>query len=281
MLLPIFREMDVVNTIIDIINQCPEYIGKGIMQLLVLTLGGVLVAWISTLVFGRKSEINAVEGALLKRKMDIYEELSGKLEALKAVVMIPENVHEAAMKMLKEEDAAFNPINSNQLLRIFDSPVELTETFLALDKYIAAKKLYYDNDVMIQTLRFQNYFAVFRRLLVMFEQEFVNAGISLDEQEVASAERILAAELGMLLQDELVEQIDKLMATMKQSFINLNFNHREQIEYNYDFFNSPEGPIMGDLVDTKILQEREKITNIVTKAVALGMAGSTLSAKKK
>ena len=68
---------------------------------------------------------------------------------------------------------------------------------------------------------------------------------------------------------------------MKQSFINLNFNHREQIEYNYDFFNSPEGPIMGDLMDTKILQEREKITNIVTKAVALGMAGSILSAKKK
>lgn len=60
--------MNVINTIIDIINQCPEYIGKGIMQLLVLTLGGVLVAWISTLVFGRKSEINAVEGALLKRK---------------------------------------------------------------------------------------------------------------------------------------------------------------------------------------------------------------------
>ena len=49
-------------------------------------------------------QINAVEGALLKRKLDIYEELSGKLEALKAVVMIPENVHEAAMKMLKEEE---------------------------------------------------------------------------------------------------------------------------------------------------------------------------------
>ena len=273
--------MNYIETIIEAVNQCPEYIGKGIMQLIILTLGGIIVAWITTLVFGRKSEINAVEGALLKRKLDIYEELCGKLEALKAVVVIPSDVYEAAVKMFKEEGLEFNPINSNQLLRIFDSPVELTETFLALDKYIAAKKLYYDNDVMIQTLRFQNYFAVFRRLLVMFEQEFVNAGISLDEKEVASAERFLAAELGMLLQDELVEQIDKLMATMKQSFINLNFNHCEQIEYNYDFFNSPEGPIMGDLMNTKILQEREKITNIVTKAVALGMAGSILSAKKK
>ena len=96
--------MNYIETIIEAVNQCPEYIGKGIMQLIILTLGGIIVAWITTLVFGRKSEINAVEGALLKRKLDIYEELCGKLEALKAVVMIPENVHEAAMKMLKEEE---------------------------------------------------------------------------------------------------------------------------------------------------------------------------------
>lgn len=273
--------MNFVNTIIEAINQCPEYIGKGIVQLLILTLGGVFVAWITTRLFGRKSEINAVEGALLKRKMDIYEELSGKLEALKAVVAIPEDVHEAAKKMLREEGIVYNPINSDQVLSIFDSPQKLTETFLELDKYIVSKKLYYDNDVMIQTLRFQNYFAVFRRLLVMFEQEFVNARISLEEKEVVAAERLLTVELGMVLQDELVEQIDKVIATMRKSFLNLNFNHREQIEYNYDFFNSPDGPIMGELMDTKILKECENITTVVTKAVALGMAGRIVARKKK
>ena len=273
--------MNFVNTIVEAINQCPEYIGKGIVQLLILTLGGVFVAWITTRLFGRKSEINAVEGALLKRKMDIYEELNGKLEALKAVVAIPEDVHEAAKKMLREEGIVYNPINSDQVLSIFDSPQKLTETFLELDKYIASKKLYYDNDVMIQTLRFQNYFAVFRRLLVMFEQEFVNARISLEEKEVVAAERLLTVELGMVLQDELVEQIDKVIATMRKSFLNLNFNHREQIEYNYDFFNSPDGPIMGELMDTKILKERENITTAVTKAVALGMAGHIVAKKKK
>lgn len=273
--------MNFVNTIIEVINRCPEYIGKGIMQLLILTLGGVIVAWITTLVFGRKSEINAIEGALLKRKMDIYEELCGKLEALKSAVVIPSDVHEAAVKMLQEEKIAFNPINSNQLLSIFDSPQKLTETFLELDLYIASKKLYFDNDVMIQTLRFQNYFAMFRRLLVMFEQEFVNERISLEGKVVAAAERILTAELGMVLQDELIEQMDKVIATMKQSIMNLNFNHRDQIQYNYDFFNSPEGPIMGELMNTKIMMLREEITAIVTKAVAMGMAGNILSNKRK
>lgn len=264
--------MSFVNAIIDAINQCPEYIGKGIMQLLILTLGGVIVAWITTMVFGRKSEINAVEGTLLKRKMDIYEELCGKLESLKAAVAVPDNISEAAIKLLQEEGLQFNPINSNQVLSIFDSPKQLTDAFLEIDNYIASKKLYYDNDVMIQTLRFQNYFAVFRRLLVMFEQEFVNRGISLDEKEVVVAERILTVAIGIALQDELIVQMDKVNETMKKSFMNLNFNHREQIKYNYDFFNSPDGPIMRELMDTKILLQREKISGIVLKSIAIAIA---------
>lgn len=273
--------MSIVKAIIDATGQCPDYVGKGIVQLLVLTLGGIIVAWITTLVFGRKSEINAVEGALLKRKMDIYEELSGMLETLKAAVIIPSDIHEAAVKMLEEEGVVFNPINSNQLLSIFDSPKELTDTFLGLDKYIASKKLYYDNEVMMQTMRFQNYFAVFRRLLVMFEGEFVNTGMSLDGKEVVAAERILTTVLGIMLQEELIEQMDKVIATMKQSFMNLSFDHRDQIEYNYEFFNSPDGPIMSELMNTKIMKQREVITTLVTKAVAMGMAGSFLSDKKK
>lgn len=264
--------MSFVNAIIDIINQCPEYIGKGIMQLLILTLGGVIVAWITTMVFGRKSEINAVEGTLLKRKMDIYEELCGKLESLKAAVAVPDNISEAAIKLLKEEGLQFNPINSNQVLSIFDSPKQLTDAFLEIDNYIASKKLYYDNDVMIQTLRFQNYFAVFRRLLVMFEQAVINEGLSLDEKEVVVAERILTVAIGIALQDELIVQMDKVNETMKKSFMNLNFNHREQIKYNYDFFNSPEGPIMRELMDTKILLQREKISRIVMKSIAIAIA---------
>ena len=264
--------MSFVNAIIDAINQCPEYIGKGIMQLLILTLGGVIVAWITTMVFGRKSEINAVEGTLLKRKMDIYEELCGKLESLKAAIAVPDNISEAAIKLLKEEELKFNPINSKQVLSIFDSPKQLTDAFLEIDNYIASKKLYYDNDVMIQTLRFQNYFAVFRRLLVLFEQAIINEGLSLDEKEVVAAERIMTLAIGIALQDELIDQMDKVNETMKKSFMNLNFNHREQIKYSYDFFNSPEGPIMSELKDTKILLQREKISRIVMESIAIAIA---------
>lgn len=233
--------MSFVNCFVDVINRCPEYIGKGILELLSLTIGGVLVAWITTKEFGRKSEINAVEGVLLNRKIDIYEELSGKLEELKAVVMIPSDISEAALKFLKEEKISFNPINSKQVLKIFDSPEQLKDAFLELDNYIVLKRLYFDNDVMIQTMRFQNYFAIFRRLLVIFEEQFSDKSIPIDKTEVAAAERLLTVELGIVLQEELIKQMDKVIATMKQSFMELDFKHREQIEYNYDFFNSPDG----------------------------------------
>lgn len=273
--------MSFAKSIVDVIEQCPEYIGNGILQLLIITIGGVFVAWITTLVFGRKSEINAVEGVLLKRKMDFYEELSGKLEELKAVAMIPSDVSGAATRLLKEEGISFNPINANQLLQIFDSPKQLTEAFFELDKYITSKRLYFDNEVMIQTMRFQNYFAIFRRLIVIFEEEFIDKGISLDTTEVADAERLLTVELGLLFQEELINQIDKVIASMKQSFINLNFKHRRQIEYNHDFFNSPDGPIMSELKNTRVMTERDKVMALVTKAVSIGMAGCSLPGEKK
>ena len=75
--------------------------------------------------------------------------------------------------------------------------------------------------------------------------------------------------------------MDKVIATMKQSFINLSFKHREQIEYSYEYYNSPDGPIMSELKNTIIMTQREKIMALVTKAAAIGMAGSVLSGKKK
>ena len=62
--------------------------------------------------------------------------------------------------------------------------------------------------------------------------------------------------------------------------MNLNLNHREQIKYSYDFFNSPEGPIMSELKDTKILLQREKISRIVMKSIAIAIAAKMKTNKK-
>lgn len=107
---------------------------------------------------------------------------------------------------------------------------------------------------------------------MVFEEPFVNQHLSLDRKEVASVERLLTVELGMMLQNELTDQIDKVVNTMKNSFKNLTFDHRDEIEYTYEFFNYPDGPIMSDLYHTKLFEKREEIMSVVTNAAALGMA---------
>ena len=171
--------------------------------------------------------------------------------------------------------------NSNLLLTIFASPENLTDAVLDIDSYIASKRLYYDQEVMIQTYRFQNYFAIFRRLIVMYEEQFVKAGIALDKEEVVAAECLLTVELGMILQDELMEQMDKVMSVMKQSFKNLNFKYREQITYDNDFFNNPDGPVMSGIINTSLMTQKKKLRALVTNAVVLGMVDSAASGKKK
>lgn len=53
----------------------PEYIGQGILELLILTVGGLLVGWITHTYFARKAAIVEVEGEVMKKRLSIYEEL--------------------------------------------------------------------------------------------------------------------------------------------------------------------------------------------------------------
>lgn len=269
------------NNIVETIGQCPEYVGKGILQLLVLTLGGLIVAWVTTAVFGRGSEINVVKGELLKRKLEVYEELCGKLESLKSMVMIPSDLYESAVKALQQENVLISAINQNQIMSIFDSPVNFARTFLETDNYISLKRLYFDNEVMLQTVRLQNYLAALRRLQVMYEEQFGDAGIQIEREEVSAAERLLLVEIGVMLQDDFVAQIDKTIAVMKQSFKNLSFDHRDEIDYSKAVLTSPDGPVMSELLKTRLFSEKDLVTKLVTKAVAVGMLGAISGNKKK
>lgn len=269
------------KNIVEAINQCPEYIGKGILQLLILTLGGIIVAWATTAVFGRRSEINVVKGKLLKRKLEVYEELCGKLESLKAMVTIPSDLYESAVKTLMQENVMFDPINQNQILSVFDTPANFYQKFLETDNYISLKRLYFDNEVMLQTLRFQNYFAALRRLQVVYEEQFVDAGIPIDRKDVSAVERMLMVEIGVMLQDDFVAQVDKTIAVMKQSFKNLNFDHRDEIDYPKAGLTSPDGPVMSELLKTRLFSERELIMKIVTQAVAVGIVDAISDNIKK
>lgn len=271
--------MNTLYQLIEALRTLPDYFGKGVLTLLVTTVGGIIVAWFTTKYFSRRSEINVVEATLLKRKLDIYEELTAKLELLKDMVIISSDVQQEALKGLGNLKFNYNVQQANQLFKIFCSPQDFTNEFLAIDKYIATKRLYFDEQVQIQTLCLMNYLGCIRRLLVMYEEQFIDLQIPLEQKIVLTSERILITQLGIILQQELSDQIDKVVSTIKVSIQNLSFAHREELGHTYDYYNSPDGPIMSQLMGTTLFTQREEIKLVVTKAVAMGLAGLQLRKK--
>lgn len=262
----------------DFFSSLPDYVGKGLVQLIVVTVCGLLIGWITSTIFARRSEINAVEGALLKRKLDIYEELNSMLELWKGSVFVSSDSFQAAKKMLEKAALGLAFRSSSHLFSIFTDPGVLKEELTKMEKYIATKRIYFDEEVNVQSIRFVNYITTVRGLLTLFEEQFIDAKISLEFGPVKKAEALLTIQLGMVLQGELNEQIDKLVLQLKESIQSLSFAHRSETKHSYDYYNSPEEEIMRELKDAILFTKNQEISQLITASVATAMIGH---AKKK
>lgn len=269
------------ETLLDLVSSMPDYVGKGIITLFIYTMGGLLVGFFTSGVFARMNETNAVRGAQLKRRHETYEHLYAQIEKLRDCVVPPDAIHRAALEILQKVGLPVDLSTSNQLFRIFETPKTLTDTFLDLDRYIAMRRIQFDETVSIQALRFQNYLIAFRKVLSLYEEQFVDMHISLDDQCVMAGERILSIALGILMKDELSDQIDAMQSALKSSLNNPDFKYRKVVHHSYKYYNDEKGPILSYLKDTIILSKNEQIKQLVVEAIGIGMVGHCHHAKKK
>jgi len=258
------------NLLIDLAT-IPDYVEKGGIQLLITIVGAILVGWLSSTLFARWKETNVVKGVLIKRRYTIYEELSAKLIKLQDSVMLPNSTFQAAKEGLEAAELSVtNPLN-RQLLKIFENPKDLTSSILDLDKYISKHRLYFDDDVTLETLIFQNYLVIFRRILVVFEEQFIDKKISLETECVSAAEKLMCVQIGLVVQDELLDRIDKVMKSLRKSMNNPSLKFRQSIEMSYSYYNDENAPIMNALKDTILIKDKGQICKIVTSAIYNGM----------
>ena len=47
--------IDTLNQIVNEINSLPEYFGKGILELIILIVGGIVVGWITSTYFAQRA----------------------------------------------------------------------------------------------------------------------------------------------------------------------------------------------------------------------------------
>ena len=262
--------VETIRLLADIFKTMPEYFGKGLMELTILIVGGLIVGWFSSTIFARKAEIAEVEGTLFKKKLAIFEDLACKLEMFREQDMLPLSVTQGAIAILNQNGYKMEDSSPVPIMKIFKEAKRLTDTFLEFDRYVVAQRIYFDDETNSQLMIFQNYFAFYRRMIVMYEEHFIDKGISLENQAVKKYGDLLCIELGLLLQEEFSEQIDKVLSAIKIGVNNLSFKHRQTVFYGKKYFGE-QGDVEKALGNTLVLKDRENIQCIIACNIALGM----------
>lgn len=256
------------DKISQFINSLPDYIGQGILGIIVTVVTGLVLGYITSKYFTRKDELTRIEGLLLEKKIPIYKEIFKRLESLNnQVEYTPANCSMALQIMQECEIKRPKYLHSSQILENSD---EMRETFLAIDQYATENKIFFDDDVASAMLVFQNYIIAFVRFQAMFREQMEQFGVTMSK-EICNVEHQMMIALGLILSEDLFQQTQKVTTTIRNSLNNLSFNHRVAPTYRYEDFNDPESTIFKELLQTKAFAEREKIITLITHFVSIGL----------
>ena len=113
--------IDTLHQIVTEINLLPEYFGKGILELIILIVGGIVVGWITSTYFAQRAAESEVKGDIMKKKLDIYEALVIKLEAMQQQVVLPHNIINIAVTDIKEHEIPLKYVPQYPVLDVFQT----------------------------------------------------------------------------------------------------------------------------------------------------------------
>ena len=113
--------IDTLHQIVTEINLSPEYFGKGILELIILIVGGIVVGWITSTYFAQRAAESEVKGDIMKKKLDIYEALGIKLEAMQQQVVLPHNIINIAITDIKEHEIPLKYVPQYPVLDVFQT----------------------------------------------------------------------------------------------------------------------------------------------------------------
>lgn len=248
----------------------PDYIWEGVIQCVSTLLSAGVVAWLTSLVFKRKDELTRVEGVLLEKKLDIYKHLYSKSMDMLELRQLAEGdvalaLHELDKVGLKRPEYLHVPTFMTDSEKMY-------QTILGFDRLTTENKMYYDDYSAIPVIVLQNYLTFFTRFHVMFVQALQDEGVKITDV-VKRVENQMFLALGLLLCYEIGNQVEKLQNALQNSVNNLTLKHRQLPRYDAKMYLDPQGPIMKEMSSTILLQEREKIQELVTNFVVIAMVG--------
>lgn len=253
----------------DVLNTLPSYIGEGIMELLIMITGGLILGYITSKYLYKINELNRVEGWLLEKRIPIYEELFKYTEQMMELCMITPAQFAIVVPVLEKYNLKLDE-TAKQVSNLFMDPDKLTASFLEFDKFAAQNRLFFDTQVAREVLVLQNYYAIFRRMLVLFDEQMID--LKIDQKDKVKAVRgHLIVTIGVYLSNEFLQNVEKLQNAIRVSMNHLELSHRTKPDYSYDFYQSENGFMMTRLKDSKALQNNIALIEVITEYIAMGM----------
>lgn len=262
--------IETLHHIVTELNALPEYFSKGLMELLVIVVGGVIVAWITSTYFAQKAAESEVKGDILKKKLDIFDALVAKLDSMQQEIVLPQELIKVAVTDIESHDLPLAYASPYPVIDMFQTGDKLTSTVLDVDRFISSNRIYFEKGLYEKLQFFQNYVIIFNRLIVMYREHFLNEGIPLDNKHVKRSETMLTIELGLVFQDELSDEIDVVLDAIRDSISNIKFRVQSKPDHSSTRL-GPDGEIAQELLGMKIMTEREKVKKLIAYHIANGM----------
>ncbi len=257
-----FRELS------EIFNTFPDYIGQGIVELLIMVVGGLLLGYVTSKYLYRINELNKVEGWLLEKRIPIYEGLFHRTEKMMELYMISPSLAASILEVMGKHGLELNE-ESKQVSQMFMDPDKMTEFFLEFDEYVTKNRLFFDEEVSNEIIVLQNYLGLLRRLLVLYDEQMIDYKIH-DKEDVKKVRAEMMIALGMYLSDEFLQYVMSAQNTIRVSLNHLEFSHRKKPDYSYDYYQNEQGFLMTRMMDSKAIKDREAIRAVITEYTARG-----------
>lgn len=268
------------ESLLSTFTSWPEYIKSGIITLLVTVIAGIIVAYISTRVFQRISEVTRVKGILIERRIEVYKELADKLEKLDNLTYYHSEDVAHLLPFFEDIGLKIDIAAGIKVNDIFTSMERLHKRFLEFDNYALENRIFYDDAVYDQINFLQNYLGLFSHIRLMYEENLFRIGVDhTSETSVKIGDSLLLA-CGIILTENFSRQILESIDVIRTSMNEVSLKTRKSHRHTYEYYNDPEGPVMKKVEATGIREQLTYVAALVSYFAALsGEAQHTESEK--
>lgn len=261
------------SQIAQLLENIPQYLGEAVVGFIALILAGLILAYFSSKYFSRIAEVTRVKGILFEKKLPIYKNIFSQLDAMNQLRMFKHEEVEAFVKEVKEAGLNFSESPTYAVAEVFTDHKNMRETLLKLDTYISENRIYYDDEVYKQLQTFQNYIIAYLRFYTIYYQAAKQYGI--DEKYIDKVAQALFTSLGLVLTEDLTEQIINVQNAIRKSLNQVKLEFREAPTYDYAFYNDPDGFIRSELKSSLIFSKNNQIQKLIYSFTAMTLIGKS------